>query len=176
MSHLIRSRGEKIVHTLCILCIASIFALGVTEWRYPLCPIYCSAVNGAFVLYISSDTFRSRTHKGESWPRKPLFWSKEVPDFYLLAILGPLRPTWLLDLCLRIPHICWFSSTSKLLAKIFLKMSEPQQNAYLSMKCPFELQFLLHKQCLLNILATGPSGNAQIEALWISMMLSSASG
>ena len=42
--------------------IANTIALGITEWRYPLCPIYCMPLNGVFVLYISTDTFRSTAH------------------------------------------------------------------------------------------------------------------
>ena len=98
--------------------IANTIALGITEWRYPLCPIYCAAVNGVFVLYISGDTFRSSAHKGEPWPRKLPLWPLKVegaggPYFYVLALLGWL---WGLQTCLTmglVPlHIyCCFSSS-----------------------------------------------------------------
>ena len=45
--------------------IANTIAPRITKWRYPLCPIYCTAVKGVFVLYITSDTFRSTAHKIE---------------------------------------------------------------------------------------------------------------
>ena len=70
--------------------------LGVTEWRYPLCPIYCSAVNGAFVLFISSDTFRSSTHRDESWPRKTSFMTCRSLRFLPYGHSWSLEP-WRLE-------------------------------------------------------------------------------
>ena len=77
--------------------ITNTIALGVTEWRYPLCPIYCMAVNGVFVLYISSDIFGPAAHKVGPWPRE-YFPTKEKagtlcpkvihhPDLHLHDIL-----------------------------------------------------------------------------------------